>query len=804
MEKSATLAGMPRASLARLAPCLAACSLACTPAPNGGETGDGSSGAGSSSGDGSSGEQPTTGVVTGASSTGEDPGPTGDPAARPLVQWVDPFIGTGGLGYGTGSAFPGPQVPFGLARPGPDTALTGGFAIGFAHCAGYNFEDTEVVGFSQTRMHGTGIVDHGAVSFMPTLGMTDAKAAPRGAMQGLDKASEQAGPGRYAVTLDDGIEVELTATRRVGLHRFTFPRDEAATVVLDLGRTLPDVEVIDATLAIDADGAGVTGFMHVAGGYSNRAGGVKIFYAARFSRPLTGHGVWHDGVVAAGETTRQGQQIGAYFEFAGDAPVVLGVGLSFVDEAHAAMNLAAEAPDLDFDAARDAAAAAWEDALARVELHGRSESDFRVFYTALYHTLLMPTLASDGDGSYRGLDGEVHTAAFDYYTDLSLWDTFRTQHPLLTLLYPEYQVDFMRSLARMAADGGWMPRWPLGTGYTGGMLGESATIVFADSYARGLTIPADEIAGAYAAMRETALEPVPPGSPYPGRTGVLDYIELGYVPLEAGGSSVSWTLESAYNDFALAGLAAALGEADDAAMFGARAGNYRNTYDPVSQLMVGRHQDGSFVADVDPLSWQDFYAEGDALQYVWYAPHDLEGLAALMGGREVLLTRLRDLFAASEQEVVDLMPQRYYWHGNEPDLHAAFIFSALGEPADAARWSRWISAERYDDTPAGLAGNDDAGTLSAWYVLAAAGLFPIAGTDTYLVGSPRFTRMTLHLAGGDLVIDAPAADADAIYVDDLRLDGAPVTSPRLRHADLASGGTLRFDMVEQPGAWGQE
>jgi predicted alpha-1,2-mannosidase len=793
---------MSRASTGRLALCLVASSLACTSTPSASE--DSGSETATTTGDApSTGETPTTSsTTTDAGTTDVDPGPTGMPAATPLVQWVDPFIGTGGLGYGTGSAFPGPQLPFGLARPGPDTSLAGGFAIGFAHCAGYNFEDTEVVGFSQTRMHGTGIVDYGAVSFMPTLGFTDAKAAPRGALQGLDKASETASPGRYAVTLKDGIEVELTATRRVGLHRFTYPAGEPAVVVLDLGRTLPNVDVVDATLAVDVDGAGVSGFMHVSGGYSNRAGGVKIFYAAQFSRPLAGHGVWQDGVVAADETTRQGQEIGAWFEFAGDEPVVLGVGLSFVDEAHAAMNLAAEAPDLDFDAARAAAEAAWEQLLARVELYGDSERDFKVFYTALYHTLLMPTLASDGDGSYRGLDGEVHTADFDYYTDLSLWDTFRTQHPLLTLLFPEFQTDFMRSLARMARDGGWMPRWPLGTGYTGGMLGESATIVFADSYAKDLTIPADEIDLAYAAMRETAMEPVPPGSPYPGRTGVLDYIDLGYVPLEAGGSSVSWTLESAYNDFALASLAADLGEDADVAMFSARAGNYRNTYDPVSQLMIGRHKDGTFTTDVDPLDWQDFYAEGDAMQYLWYAPHDLEGLAELMGGREVLLTRLREFFAASEAEVIDLMPQRYYWHGNEPDLHAAFIFSALGQPADSARWSRWISAERYDDTPAGLAGNDDAGTLSAWYVLAAAGLFPIAGTDYYLVGSPRFTRMTMHLPGGDLVIDAPDTSSDAIYVADAQLDGTPLTTARVLHSDLADGASLQFTMSPDPTNWG--
>ncbi len=790
----------------RLLAALAASSLACAPPPTASETTTDATEATTTGAPPTTGEpEPTTSADSEAGTTGtEPPAPAGEPAATPLVQWVDPFIGTGGRGYGTGSAFPGPQVPFGLARPGPDTALPGGLALGFAHCSGYSFEDTVVLGFSQTRMHGTGIVDYGAVSFMPTLGFTPAKAAPKGVMQSFAKADESASPGRYAVTLADGIGVELTATARVGLHRYSFPAGSPAAVVLDLGRVLPDVEVVDAELTVDPDASGVRGFMHVSGGYSNRAGGVKIFFAAKFSRPLAGHGVWSDGEVVADELTRKGQAVGAYFEFAGADPVVLGVGLSFVDAEHAAQNLAAEAPELDFDAAVTAAEAAWEQQLGRVELHGHSQRDFEIFYTALYHTLMMPTLATDLDGSYRGLDGEVHQAdGFTYYTDLSLWDTFRTQHPLLTLLYPEHQVDFMRSLAHMAADGGYMPRWPLGTGYTGGMVGESATIVFADSYKKGLTIPADEMATAYAAMRKTAMEPVPQDSPYPGRTGVLDYIELGYVPIEAGGSSVSWTLESAYDDYALAGLAELLGEPADAATFSARAGNYRNTYDPKSGLMIGRHQDGSFVADVDVLGWQDYYAEGNALQYLWYAPHDMTGLAELMGGRDILLDRLRDLFKNSEAEVINIMPQQYYWHGNEPDLHAAFIFSALGEPAESARWSRWISRERYDDDPAGLAGNDDAGTLSAWYVLAAAGLFPIAGTDTYLVGSPRFTRMTLHLAAGDLTIDAPATSEEAIYIEAATLDATPITEPRLTHAQLAAGGLLQFDMSKQPGTWGQ-
>lgn len=744
----------------------------------------------------------STTADTADTTTGELPDPAGALAGAPLVQWVDPFIGTGGKGYGTNSGFPGPQVPFGLARPGPDTGLEGGTAVSFAHCSGYNYEDSVVLGFSQTRMHGTGIVDYGQVSFMPTLGFTPDKAAPKGVMQSFAKADESAAPGYYRVQLADGIAVELTATDRVGLHRYTFPPASPAAVVMDLGRTLPDVDVTAADFTIDPDGAGVTGMMHIAGGYSDRGGGVKIYFAARFSRPFTAHGAWQDGTIVPSDTTREGTAVGAYFEFENTAPVVLGIGLSFVDVEHAAMNLAAESPGLDFELARADAEARWEQLLARVHVWGERERDFRMFYTALYHTLMMPTLATDVDGSYRGLDLEVHHAdGFTYYTDFSLWDTYRTLHPLLTLLYPEYQTDFLRSLTAMAQDGGWMPRWPLGTAYTNGMLGESATIVFADSILKGIDPDAVGLADAYAAMRKTATAPVPQDSPYGGRSGVLDYIDLGYVPLESGGSSVSWTLESAYNDHALAALATALGDPEDAAMFAARAGNWRNTYDPATGMMIGRRKDGTFVADVDPLTWQDFYAEGNAYQYTWFVPHDIDGLADLMGGRETTLARLGDLFEQSETEAVGLMPQQYYWHGNEPDIHYSFIFSALDQPEGSARWSRWISDRRYSDGPGGLPGNDDAGTMSAWYVFAAAGIFPIAGTDTYFIGSPRFTRTTFHLPGGDLVLDAPDTDNKNIYIDAATLDGQPITRARLTHDQLAAGAELRFEMTDTPGDW---
>jgi len=745
----------------------------------------------------------TAPTTTGTDSDGTSMSPTTGPeepelpgmfAPEPLIQHVDPFIGTGGAGYGVGSSYPGPQIPFGLARPGPDTTLAGGFALAFSHCAGYHYDDTEIQGFSQTRMHGTGIVDYGAVRIMPSLGMSPDKTDVAGYRLAFAKDSEQASPGFYAVTLADGTAVELTATARVGLHRFTFPEGQDPVVILDLAHGLPDVEVVSGQVEVDAEAAEIRGHHHVAGGYSSRFGGVKVYYALRASRPFAAFGSWDDGTPVDGAAAQEGPAVGAYMRFDPGEPVVVAVGLSFVDAEHAAMNLDAEAPALDFEAARTAAEAAWEQELARVQVRGDSPYDFKLLYTALYHTLLMPTLASDVDGSYRGLDDAVHTTDRPYYTDFSLWDTFRTLHPLLTLLYPEYQADMLRSLTKMGEDGGYMPRWPLATGYTNGMDGESATIVYADSILKGFDPDDAGLASAYAVMRKTAMAPVPPGSPYGGRMAVDKYIELGYVPVEAGGSSSSWTLESAYNDFAMAKLAEVLGEQADADMFAERAGYWKNVWDPEQQFLVARSESGAFMPVDDPLTWQDFYAEGNALQYAWYAPHDIDGLAEVMGGRDQALARLSQFFADSEQEVISLMPQQYYWQGNEPDIHAPFVFSALGDHAGSARWSRWVLRNRYGDHPGGLPGNDDGGTMSAWLAFAAWGIFPIAGTEDYLLGSPIFSETILHLAGGDLRIVAPVTSDDAVDGAAASWNGEPLAQPRLLHGDIAQGGTLRIDL----------
>jgi predicted alpha-1,2-mannosidase len=734
-----------------------------------------------------------------------DPGTPADgapapPASRaaptPLVQWVDPMIGTGGLGYGTGSTFPGPQRPFGMVRPGPDTS-DGKGAPTFTHCAGYSHDDSYIEGFSHTRMSGTGIADYGAVALMPTIGMSNAKTTQRGYHSTFSHATEKASPGYYAVTLaDTNVAVEITATDHVGFHRYTFPAGADAIVLLDVGHLIADdMKIVDGSVTIDTAAKEVSGFSHFVGGYSDRFGGMSVFYVARFTRAFTRFGTWKTGVTTDAATMAMGGDTGAYAAFDASTPVEVAVGISFVDVAHARANLDTEiAP---FDSVKSDASAAWEKALGVVAVEGRSDTDFKKFYTALYHSLLMPTLAMDTDGSYRGMDAAVHVASgFRYYTDFSLWDTYRSMHPLLTLLYPDIQKDMMKSLVQMANDGGYIDRWPLGDGYSGGMIGESAEIVFADSWAKG--VRDYDLRKAYDTFMKSAMGPTPMGAPYDGRGGIQDYVTRGYMPIEAGGASAARTLDYAYDDWALAKIADALGETASRDALLARSKNWKNVYDASSGFLGGRHADGTFESNI-PTQWQPFYAEGDAWQYTWYVPHDLPGLGDALGGRDATIAKLEQFFthAGCKPPTLGLLPQPYYWAGNETDILTPWIFAALDDWTRTARWTRWVMATKYGDGPDGLPGNDDSGAMSSWFVFAASGLYPLAGEDYYFLGSPIFTRVTMHLAGGDFVVDAPAASDAARFVTSATLGGMKVDRPRVWHASLA-GATLSLTMSTTP------
>ena len=721
------------------------------------------------------------------------PAPPPDPlrATAPLVRYVDPLIGTGGLGFGTGSAFPGPQRAFGLARPGPDTSNDRGDAPVFSHCAGYSYADTHVAGFSQLHMHGTGIVDHGALGFMPTIGMSAAKTRQRGRLERFRHERETAQAGYYRVAFDGSETVtEITATEHVALYRVTFPRGADGHLLFDVGHTLSDVRVTQGEVEVDAAAGELRGRVRFAGGYSNRFGGVDAYWVARISRPLARAGTWSDGVLTPAVNTQSGITVGAYVpvDTGADATVTVAIGLSLTDLAHARANLAAEAADLDFDRVRRESTASWESLLSRVQVEARGEPALKMFYSAVYHTLLMPTLASDADGAYRGVDKMVRRAeGFRYYTDLSLWDTYRTEHPWLTMVYPDYQRDFVRSIMAMGEVLGFYPRWPLGTGETGGMLGDCGALMVADTWLRG--VRDYDVERAWGIARAGAFAT-------PSRREALgEYLTLGYVPMEGRGSSASATMEYAYADGALSRMARGLGHAADAEVLARRATSYRNLYDPAQRWMVGRHRDGRFAEMPRAESWQDYYSEGNAWQYLWFAPHDLDGLATLLGGRERFLARLDEMFELTFAARRTPLPDNYYWHGNEPDIHAPWIPSAFDDFAASSRYVDWVRTRRYTAGPDGIPGNDDAGTMSAWYVFAALGVFPIAGTEDWLLAAPSVTAAEVSLGGGrTLRVTAPEGGTGATTARSLRWGTETLAHPRLTQAQVGAGGALAFEL----------
>lgn len=707
-------------------------------------------------------------------------------ATAPFVRYVDPLIGTGGDGFGTGSAFPGPQRPFGLARPGPDTSTATGDAVSFAHCAGYAFIDSHIAGFSQLHMHGTGIVDYGAIGFMPTLTMTAEKTTQRGYLSRFSHSRETVEPGYYRVVFDgSNITTELTATDHVALYRVTFAQNTDGVLIFDLGHTLPGVRISAASITVDTPRNELYGRVRFLGGYSDRFGGVEAHWVARLSRPLTRAGTFTHGTLTPDTDTQTGTTVGAYvpIDTSRETTVTVAIGLSLTDLDHARANLAAESPSLDFDAARSASVAQWEALLSRVKITARGEHALKTYYTAVYHTLLMPTRVSDTDGTYRGVDGQLHhTDGWNYYSDLSLWDTFRTEHPWLTLVYPEYQRDFVRSIVAMAEALGYFPRWPLGTGETGGMVGDCGALMVADTWLRGLRD--FDVDTAWSIANRSAHET--PSR----REGLSEYLSNGYVSIDNTSSSASSTLEYAYADGALAAMARGLGHTDDAQWFASHALNYRNLYDPAQGYFLGRHRDGTFAMLDRAINWQDYFAEGNAWQYLWYAPHDLDGLSTLMGGRDTLLSRLDDFFTRSMNTRRNILPDPYYWHGNEPDLHAAFIPSHFDDLATASRYVNWVRTTRYDTSPGGLPGNDDAGTLSAWYTLAALGMFPLAGTDQWLLAAPSVTRAEVSLGTTQTInITAPNVTTSPRAT----WNGTILPRPRLSHSQLAHGGTLLFE-----------
>lgn len=727
---------------------------------------------------------------------------------------VDPFIGTSGEGH----TFPGAVVPFGMVQLSPDTRIQPRKdAYGWA--AGYRHSDSTIVGFSHTHFSGTGHSDLGDFLMMPASGEVklergDPDVPRSGYTSRFSHASERAEPGYYAVTLDDaGVRAELTATARVGMHRYAFAPGKPSHVILDLRTSMYDYpgKVLWSRIRVRPDGT-VTGFRETRGW----APGRQLYFALRFSQPLAGHAL-HDtekdvvykGFAAPGEKDParraqvEGRQVVARFDFgtAPRAPLLAKLAISPVSEDGAIANLEAEVPAWDFDGVRADARRQWTQALSAIQVEG-TPAQRTAFHTALYHALQAPSLFMDVDGRYRGPDNAVQQAqSFTHYSTFSLWDTYRALHPLLTLVQPEARnADFVNSLLahRRASPHGVLPVWSFHGQETWTMIGYHAVPVIADAYLKGIRgFDADE-----------ALDAMVASASYGPYHGLAQYMELGYVPIDEEGEAASKTLEYAFDDWTIARMARAMGRKDIATTFDKRAANWKHAFDPGTGFMRARKRDGTFRTPFDPQAsgYGTDYTEGNAWQYSWYVPHDIAGLAAAHGGNDQLLARIDQVFDARvDPRVFEHMEDitgliGWYAHGNEPSHHVAYLYAAAGQPWRTQARLKQIMDTQYGPTPDGLAGNDDLGQMSAWYVFTALGFYPVApGSNQYILGRPFVPRAVLNLPNGRrFTVIADNLDDAHAYVGAVALNDQPLNRAFVTHGELMAGGELRFTMQAQP------
>lgn len=744
-----------------------------------------------------------------------------------LTRWVNPFIGTGGHGH----TFPGATVPFGMVQLSPDTRIDN-----WDGSSGYHYSDDIIYGFSHTHLSGTGIPDGCDILFMPTVGepqffAKEGNKSVNGYASKFSHANEHAEPGYYSVKLDDdSVLTELTATKRVGLHRYTFPHTDSANLILDLKWR---DKFLQTDISLDGSRKVIEGVRRSTSWAKNQT----VYFVAEFSQALKkaelGNGL--EFIELKGPSARatgNGGLLSLQFQPATEKPLLLKVAISYVSIEGARKNLETELPGWDFDKVRADAKAAWNKELSKIEVSGGTDEQTTNFYTALYHTMIQPNVFNDVDGQYKGHDGKIHSVGTlassrrtgketpagsqrsgDHYTVFSLWDTFRAAHPLYTIIDQKRTVDFINSFIRMYEQGGRLPVWELWGEETDTMIGYHAVSVIADAMAKG--IKGFDYEKAYAAAKHSAeLD----------HFGLAAYKKRGYISSEDENESVSKTLEYAYDDWCLMSMGATLynrrslnkigSGPDDAAYLKAleadiekykrRSGNFENLFDTETRFFRPK-RNGGFVKPFSPQEVTFHFTEGNSWQYSFFVPHDVSRLIQLMGGEVKFVEKLDELFTTEtklsgreQPDITGLMGQ--YAHGNEPSHHIAYLYNYARAPSKTQARVRRILDEFYKPTPDGLIGNEDCGQMSAWYVLSASGFYPVLPGDTrYDLGTPIFKQITYNLENGKkFIVRAPKVSSSNFYIKSAKWNGQRLPNPYITQDHVMAGGVLELDMSSTP------
>lgn len=700
-----------------------------------------------------------------------------------LTQFVNPFIGTDGHGH----TYPGATVPFGMVQVSPDNGRDG-----WDWSSGYHYSDSLIKGFSHTHFSGTGIGDLCDVLLMPAI-LKDPKEKYS---SHFSHNQEHAEPGYYQVKLlSSGINVELTASARTGFHRYTFPKSGDAKIILDLSHRLNWDSPTESQITV-VNSTTVTGYRFSRGWAPNQ----KIFFALKFSKPFVSHLLGNDSVLSGKKRSQSEKGVKGVFGFSAKAneQILVKVGISGVDIDGAMKNMDFEISHWDFEMVRTKARLLWEKELSKIKIMTTDHAAKETFYTALYHSMLAPVLYQDVDARYRGGDDSIHTAkGFTNYTIFSLWDTFRAAHPLFTIVQPERVNDFVNSMLAFNRESGYLPIWNFHANETYCMIGYHSVPVIVDAYAKGFRgFNADE---AFAAMLKTAAKDT---------LGLNWYRQFKYVPTDLEVESVSKTLEYAFDDWCIAQMARMLDRNEEFKLFSERAGYYQNLFDTSTLFFRGKTSNGMWREPFDPYSIHhrmNDYTEGNAWQYSWFVPHDVDGLIRLNGGRERFIERLDSLFeqatsltgAHISPDVSGLIGQ--YAHGNEPSHHIAYLYSFAGAPWKTQMRVREIMATMYNNTPAGLCGNEDCGQMSAWYIFSALGLYPVNPADgAYAIGSPLFEIAEIQTGEKTLKITATNVSSSNKYVRSVMLNGNARSGISVRHEELMQGGEMVFEMSSVP------